>query len=50
MSLTNHINEQRKEILIYTFGLEKKEVMNMKMEDLKRKIHELWPKLVTDNN
>ena len=30
--------------------LNKKEVMNMKMEDLKRKIHELWPKLVTDNN
>lgn len=34
--------------LIYTFALKKKEYMNMKMEE--KKIHELWPKLVTDIN
>ena len=43
-------NDRRKDILIYSFGLPKKNVNKMKMTELQSKTRELWIFRTPDNN
>ena len=43
-------NDRRKEILIYTFGLSKKDVFKMKKDELQSKIREFWRHENADDN